>query len=98
MALNKINSWLLSSTSGNILAISNGYHLNGTPIYDWNDATFIGPLTVGAMTDITNQNWLNMLYEELLTNNDLQDGDYYSNTIKLLSMITISGNYWNPDI
>jgi endoglucanase len=98
LALNKINSWLLGSTSGDILAISNGYHLNGTPIYDWNDATFIGPLTVGAMTDITNQNWLNMLYEELLTNNDLQDGDYYSNTIKLLSMITISGNYWNPDI
>jgi endoglucanase len=98
LALNKINSWLINSTSGNILTISNGYRLNGTPIYNWNDATFIGPLTVGAMTDITNQNWLNMLYEELITNNDLQDGDYYSNTIKLLSMITISGNYWNPDI
>ena len=98
LALNKINSWLINSTSGNILAISNGYQLNGTPIYDWNDATFIGPLTVGAMADITNQNWLNILYEDLITNNDLQDGDYYSNTIKLLSMITISGNYWIPDI
>jgi endoglucanase len=98
LALNKINSWLISSTSGNINAISNGYQLNGTPIYNWNDATYIGPLSVGAMADITNQNWLNMLYEELITNNDLQDGDYYSNTIKLLSMITISGNYWNPDL
>lgn len=97
-AINKINSWLISSTSGNIESASNGYRLNGTPLYDWNDATFIGPFTVGAMADITNQNWLNKLYEELITNNDLRDGDYYSNTLKLLSLITISGNYWSPDI
>jgi endo-1,4-beta-D-glucanase Y len=98
LALNKINSWLISSASEDVTAVSNGYQLNGTPIYDWNDATFIGPFTVGAMADIAKQNWLNSLYEELITSNDLQDGDYYSNTIKLLSMITISGNYWNPDI
>jgi endoglucanase len=97
-ALNKINSWLISSTSGNINKISNGYRLNGTPVYNWNDATFLGPFTVGAMADITNQSWLNKLYQELITNNDLQDGDYYSNTLKLLSMIVISGNYWNPDL
>lgn len=97
-ALNKINTWLKTATSQNVLLVSNGYKLNGTPIYDWNDATFIGPFTVGAMADNTGQDWLNILYEELVTNNDLEDGDYYSNTIKLLSMITISGNYWNPDI
>ena len=97
-AINKINSWLINSTSGNVSAISNGYQLNGTPINNWNDATFIGPLTVGAMADVTNQEWLNDLYNELVNNNNSQDGDYYSNTIKLLSMITISGNYWNPQI
>jgi hypothetical protein len=98
IAVTKINSWLKSSTSGNVSSVSNGYKLNGIPFYDWNDATFIGPFAVGAMSDISNQNWLNMLYEELITNNDLHDGDYYSNTIKLLSTLTISGNYWNPDI
>jgi endo-1,4-beta-D-glucanase Y len=98
IALNKLNSWLLNSTSGTVDNISNGYLLNGTAIYNWNDATFIGPLTVGAMADVNNQTWLNNLYEDLLTNNDLSDGDYYSNTLKLLSLITISGNYWNPDI
>jgi len=97
-AINKINTWLISSTNANVSAISNGYTLNGTPLYDWNDATFIGPFAVGAMADTSNQNWLNNLYNELINNNNLQDGDYYSNTIKLLSMITISGNYWNPVI
>jgi endoglucanase len=97
-AINKINAWLIGTTSGNVSVISNGYLLDGTPINNWNDATFIGPLTVGAMADVNNQEWLNTLYNYLLVNNDLQDGDYYSNTIKLLSMLTISGNYWNPEI
>lgn len=95
-AVNKINSWLITATNNNISKISNGYRLDGTPIYTWSDATFIAPFTVGAMADTSNQEWLNLLYDELLNNNNLQDGDYYSNTIKLLSMIVISGNYWNP--
>ncbi|MFK5958619.1 MAG: hypothetical protein QM495_07080 [Lutibacter sp.] len=49
------------------------------------------------MIDLTNRNWINNLYNELVNNNDLQNGDYYSNTIKLISLITISGNYWNPN-
>jgi len=96
-ALKKINSWLISSTNTIVDSISNGYTLNGSPLFNWNDATFIGPFTVSAMLDTTNQTWLNDLYKELLTNNNIIDGDYYSNTIKLLSMITISGNYWVPD-
>lgn len=96
MAVNKLNSWLRNSTNGNVSQISNGYFLDGTPIYDWNDATFLGPFCVGAMADVNNQEWLNNLYNELIQNNDLSDGDYYSNTLKLLSLITISGNYWNP--
>lgn len=95
--VNAINTWLIAATGGDVSAISNGYGLDGTPMFDWNDATFIGPFTVGAMADPTHQAWLNDLYTELLTNNDLADGDYFSNTLKLLSMITISGNYWVPD-
>lgn len=95
--INKINTWLISSTGGNINTISNGYELNGTTLFNWNDATFVGPFTVGAMLDTSNQSWLNNLYEELVSNNNSADGDYYSNTIKLLSMIVISGNYWVPN-
>ncbi len=95
-AINKINHWLISSTGGNVNNISNGYRLNGTPIYTWNDATFIAPFAVGAMADTSNQEWLNSLYSKLINDNEFQNGDYYSNTIKLLSMIVISGNFWNP--
>ncbi len=96
-ALATINSWIVSVTSSDVTNISNGYALDGTAIYDWNDATFIGPFTVAAMLNTANQGWLNSLYENLLTENNLVDGDYYSNTLKLLSMLTISGNYWVPN-
>jgi len=96
-AVNKMNIWLLTSVSENVKKISNGYKLNGDEIYQWNDTTFIGPFTVGAMCDKNNQNWLNKLYKELVVQNNINNGDYYSNTIKLLSLIVISGNYWIPE-
>ena len=95
-ALNIINSWLMTATSANINNISNGYKLNGTAIYSWNDATYLAPFAVSAMADVSNQTWLNSLYNRVLKNNDLASKDYYSNTLKLLSMIAISGNYWVP--
>jgi len=96
-AIDKINTWLISATNGIVDNISSGYELNGTASYNWNDAAFTGPFTVGAMLNTSSQTWLNSLYENLLTNNDIEIGEYYSNTIKLLSMIVISGNYWIPD-
>ena len=91
-----INTWLIGATGGDVTAISNGYGLDGTALALENDASFIGPFTVGAMADAGNQSWLNNLYAELLTNNDVAEGHYFPNTLKLLSMITISGNYWVP--
>jgi len=95
-SINTINTWLRTSTNGNTNQISNGYKLNGEALYNWNDASFIGPFTVAAMCDINHQDWLNNLYNELLSNT-IASGDYYSNTIKLLSLISISGNYWVPN-
>jgi hypothetical protein len=47
------------------------------------------------MSDSRNQQWLNKVYDYLL-NFKLKDFDYYDNSIKLLDMIVISGNYWKP--
>jgi hypothetical protein len=48
------------------------------------------------MLDPENQEWLDKLYSKILSSN-INNGGYYDNTLKLLSMITISGNYWVPD-
>lgn len=96
-AVNKLTKWIDTSTEGDPSMLSNGYELDGTAIYEWNNATFIAPFAVGAMADKDNQEWLNSLYGQLSPYDKLStDSDYYTNTIKLLSMIVISGNYWSP--
>jgi len=95
-AVNKINTWLLSATGGSINTISDGYDLDGTPHDDsWRTSTFVAPFAVGAMLNPLNQDWLNSLYG-YIQGRDISQGGYYQNTIKLLSMLVISGNYWLP--
>ena len=94
-AVLKIAQWLYQSTGGSVNKVYGGYHLDGTKIHSWNDLSFTAPFAVGAMVDTTHQEWLNKLYNKIKSAS-INSGDYYSNTLKLLSMITISGNYWVP--
>lgn len=93
-SVNKINNWLMQKTNNDVSEIVNGYELNGTEIATWDDATFIGSFAVGAMLNTENQDWLNNIYARLLGYGN--SGGYYENTLKLLYMMVISGNYWSP--
>ncbi len=94
-AVVKIDKWLFKSSEGDPKKVRAGYQLDGTKIYSWSDMSFTAPFAVGAMLDTTNQEWLNKLYSKVLTHK-VNNGDYYDCTLKLLAMITISGNYWVP--
>ena len=94
-AVIKINRWLLQSAEGNANNVYAGYKLDGTRLHGWTDLSFTAPFTVGAMADVENQEWLNALYSKILQSN-IAYGGYYDNSLKLLSMITLSGNYWVP--
>ena len=62
--------------------------------------SFVCPFAVSAMIDKRNQPWLNNLWDCIIklpfTSNvkDLEYG-YFENTIKMLNLIIISGNYWS---
>jgi hypothetical protein len=94
-AVLKIAKWFYQSTGGSVNNIHAGYHLDGTNIYSWDDNAFTAPFTVGAMLDTANQQWLNKLYTKIRSYS-INSGGYYDNSIKLMSMITLSGNYWVP--
>jgi len=47
------------------------------------------------MVDKKNQLWLNGVWNYTL-NFKMKDFDYYDNSIKMLDMIILSGNYWAP--
>ncbi|WPU93032.1 glycosyl hydrolase family 8 [Mucilaginibacter sabulilitoris] len=93
----KINHWIRETTNGNPDNISAGYTLAGNDIKGryFEALSFIAPFTVSAMVDKGNQQWLNKLWDYLVAFR-LKDYDYYDNSIKMLDMIIVSGNYWKP--
>ncbi|MBN1626393.1 MAG: beta-glucanase [Deltaproteobacteria bacterium] len=96
-ALNAINSWLIASTGGNPENIKSGYLLDGTQIGGYQDVAFIGAFAVSAMLETQNQQWLDKLFELMTaTAEGLDDNGYFGNTLKVMYLLTISGNYWSP--
>ena len=91
----KINRWLRGTTQDNPDNISAGYTLAGNDLPDrhFEALSFIGPFAVSAMVDGRNQQWLNSIWDYLL-HFKLKDYDYYDNSIKMMDMIILSGNYW----
>jgi endo-1,4-beta-D-glucanase Y len=53
---------------------------------------YTGPLGVGAMAG-TDQSWLNALWEHARS---APKSVYYQDTIRVLSMVAMSGNWWSP--
>ncbi len=92
----KINLWVRQTTNNNPDNISAGYTLAGDDIKGRNfeALSFIGSFATAAMIDKANQHWLNAVWDYLI-NFKLKDYDYYDNSIKLLNMIILSGNYWD---
>lgn len=93
----RINNWVKLTTGGKPDNLSAGYSLEGNDLKNhyFEALSFIGPFAVSATVDSKNQRWLNGVWDYLL-GFKLKDYDYYDNTVKLLCMLTISGNYWRP--
>jgi hypothetical protein len=94
-AAGAINAWLRGKTGGHADAIRAGYALDGSDIEgnDYTTMAFVAPLGVGAMVDTANQAWLNGIWELVVS--QTPEG-YYEDTLKLLSMFVMSGNWWVP--
>jgi len=96
--LTKINRWVRGTTQNNPDNISAGYNLAGEdlPRRNYEAICFIAPFAVSAMISKENQPWLNSIWDYLV-HFSRKDFDYYDNSIKMLTMIILSGNYWTPE-
>ena len=95
--LSHINPWIKETTKGNPDNISAGYNLASVdlPHRTFEALCFICPFAVAAMAGPDNQQWLDKLWG-YVTNFKLKDFDYYDNSIKMIDLIILSGNYWAP--
>ena len=91
-----IAQWSRSATMGDPQAIHAGYKLDGTPVAgsDYFSAAFAAPLAVAAMLDPQGQAWLNALYDSVRQSDD----DYYEDTLSVLGMLVLTGNWWDPTL
>jgi endo-1,4-beta-D-glucanase Y len=93
-AVGAISSWIDDATVGDPLDIAPGYDLSGAPVMPrlaWT-SFFAAPFAVAAMTDPTQQAWLNAVYGSVAGS---QEG-YYEDTVTLQCLLVVSGNAWTP--
>ena len=90
----KISRWAAGVTNGNARAFRSGYHLDGTPLANSNyfSTFFVAPLGVAAMLDRDAQAWLDAIYAAIY---DVSD-NYYEDSVTLLCLLAITGNFWHP--
>jgi endo-1,4-beta-D-glucanase Y len=92
--LAKINAFIKAKTNNDPENIVDGYSLAGMPPSGAgaNDC-FTAGFGVAAIIDAANQDWVDKIYDHLA---QAKAEDYYGDTIRLLAMIVISGNWWAP--
>lgn len=90
--LEKMNAFIKSNTSQKPVNIKAGYTLGGSPLVSYNSGAFYAPFGVSAMVSPSHQSWLNAVWT--YTANASAEG-YYEESIKLFSMLVMSGNWWS---
>jgi len=89
----KLSAWAKGKTGGNPKSIVDGYALNGTATGSGaNNMAFVAPFGPAAMAG-TDQAWLDALWSDISTTGG---GDYYGGSIKMLVMLIMSGNWFQP--
>ncbi len=89
----KMAAWVLEETSGNPHNIKPGYDLDGSPIASrkYFSSFFAAPFGVAAMV-AGQQEWLNAIYDAVRS----EEQGYYADTVTLLCLVVMTGNYWAP--
>lgn len=93
-AMNKMLNWLKTKTSNNPSNISACYRLgDGKELKPGEKSmAFTAPFTVACIVDSAHQDYLNKGWNLVKSTKE----GYYGDSISLLCMILISGNWWAP--
>jgi endo-1,4-beta-D-glucanase Y len=91
-----LTAWIEGATGGDPQKIAAGYHLDGTPSTGSNylSMAFVAPFGVAAMADQQHKPWLDALWSLIAATPSQR---YYEDTLRLLAMVVMSGNWWSPE-
>ncbi|MEA2698806.1 MAG: endoglucanase [Myxococcales bacterium] len=94
--VDKINGWIKSKTGSNPAMIRDGYGLDGTTTGTRKVYAFEAPFGVAAIVDASNQAWMDAIWTDMVTNHPAADRGYYDDTLKMLAILIMSGNWFAP--
>jgi len=94
VTVQKMAQWVAGSSGGDASQIKAGYQLDGTPIGNYFTTFFVAPFGVAAMADGSQQPFLNSIYAAVYNTHE----DYYEDSVNLLTLLVMSGNWWDPTI
>ena len=94
LQLKRIADWVVRKSKNNPSNIRAGYELNGRGLKngDYLSKAFIAPFGVAAMIDSNNQEFVNKVFDLCVT----LPQDYFEDTVGLLCLLLITGNFWLP--
>ena len=96
VALNIMNGWIQTQTAADPAKINAGYRLaTGKNLGHDTSLAFTAPFAVSAMVNPTNQIWLDKLWRHVASRKIGEDS-YFGNSIKMICLIVLSGNWWTP--
>jgi len=91
--------WIDQKSGSDLTKMDNGYTLEGKanwPVDDWGTwGAYSAPIMVAATTDSSFQK----LVDTGWNHNSIFDKKvgYYGNAIRMMTILAVSGNWWNPD-
>lgn len=92
-ALERLLSWAKAKTGGDPTRFNAGYRLDGTALVSDTSTAFISPLVAASIIGSQHQAFLDAGWAEI---SNRQEG-YYADTLTLLGMLVVSGNWWAPN-
>lgn len=97
LASDKITAWakLQIGSSYDFSKYYSGYTVDGVVLdgANYTDTVFIAPVVVAASTNPENQAMVNAGWEFIKNRQE----SYFSDTVNLLSMLALTGNWWAPN-
>jgi endoglucanase len=92
----KLNAFVRGATGDDPSGIVDGYTLGGSPYGSYPSPAFVAPFMVSAMVEPeegSNGPWLDALWDQVT---GMEPGSYYGDSIKLATMMVVSGMWKKP--
>jgi hypothetical protein len=98
--LETLNGFIKGTTGGNPRNVKAGYRVgsgtHGQSYANYEDLSFTAPFLVSAAIDARHQAWMNALWDTAAEGFPTANDVYYGNSVRLLSVLVASGNWWVP--